>query len=190
MALANRASATAVAWLHGAEAYAKTLPPRTLVIAAGSTGLVFLVLIVVGLAAAFSGRSGPTSQAAIQGSGLAASTGTAVASITPEPGKLGQTNIPSADESAEVPVIAVDSLPVAGRGAPAKGNGRLQVIASPGWCSVSIDGVQRGVTPLAGLDLPAGMHRLDCVSPAGRTRTASVSIAEGTATHYRFTLDE
>ena len=189
-ALAKRASDTALTWLHSAEAYAKKLPPRTLVIAAGSTGLIFLVLIVVGLAAAFSAGGGPTSQAAIQGSSLAASTGTATTSATADPGKLGQTNIPSADESAPVPVIAVDSLPVAGRGAPAKGNGRLQVIASPGWCSVSVDGVQRGVTPLAGLDVPAGMHRLDCVSPTGKTRTASVSIAEGTATHYRFTLEE
>jgi len=190
-ALARRGRETAITWLHGAEAYAKKLPPRTLVIAAGSTGLIFLVLIVVGLAAAFSGGSGPTSQAAIQGSSLAASTGTTTPTVTaPDPGKLGQTNIPSADESAEVPVIAVDSLPVAGRGAPAKGNGRLQVIASPGWCSVSVDGVQRGVTPLASLDLAAGMHRLDCVSPTGKTRTASVSIAEGTATHYRFTLEE
>ena len=178
-----------MAWLHSAEAYAKTLPPRTLVIAAGSTGLVMLVLIVVGLAAAFSGGAGPTSQAAIQGSAIAASTGTTTASVaSAEPPRLGVTNIPSADDSAEVPVIAVDSLPVAGR--PAKGNGRLQVIATPGWCSVSVDGVQRGVTPLASLDLPAGLHRLDCVSPAGKTRTASVSIAEGTATHYRFTLDE
>jgi serine/threonine-protein kinase len=101
-----------------------------------------------------------------------------------------QPNIPSADDSAPVPVIAVDSLPVAGRGAPAKGNGRLSVVASPGWCSVSIDGEQRGVTPLAALDLPAGSHRIDCVSPAGKTKTASVNVAEGTATHYRVTLDE
>jgi serine/threonine-protein kinase len=63
-------------------------------------------------------------------------------------------------------------------------------MASPGWCSVSVDGVQRGVTPLATLELPAGGHRLDCVSPSGKTRTASINVAEGTATHYRFTLEE
>ncbi len=89
-----------------------------------------------------------------------------------------------------MPVISVDSLPVAGRGAPAKGNGRLSVMASPGWCAVSVDGVQRGVTPLATFELPAGGHRLDCVSPSGKTRTASINVAEGTATHYRFTLEE
>ena len=52
--------------------------------------------------------------------------------------------------------------------APAKGNGRLSVVASPGWCSISVDGQQRGVTPLNAFELPAGRHRVDCVPPNGR----------------------
>ena len=173
------------------EGYLKELSPRTLLVAAGGTGLFVLLLIIGGLVTAISGR-GDTSTAAILGSGAAAATGTAAIAVAPagEAPRAPQPSIPSADDSAEVPVIAVDSLPVAGRGAPAKGNGRLSVIASPGWCSVSIDGIQRGVTPLATLELPAGAHRLDCVAPNGRARSASVNVAEGTATHYRFTLEE
>ncbi len=178
-------------WISGAEGFMKKLSPRTLLVAAGGAGVVVLLLIIVGLAAAFSG-DGAKSAAAIQGSGLAASTGTspvAQPAVSSE-AKPAQPLIPSADDSAPVPVIAVDSLPVASRGAPAKGNGRLAIVAGPGWCSVSIDGVQRGVTPLPTLELPAGAHRLDCVSPSGKAKTATVNVAEGTAARYRFALDE
>jgi serine/threonine protein kinase len=188
--LARRASELADAWLGSGESFMKKLSPRTLLVAAGGTGVVVLLLIVIGLAAAFSGGADAKSNAAIQGSGIAAATGTATPPATVTTTAPTQPSIPSADDSAEVPVIAVDSLPVAGRGAPAKGNGRLSIIASPGWCAVSVDGVQRGVTPLATFELPAGGHRLDCVSPSGKTRTASINVAEGTATHYRFTLEE
>jgi serine/threonine protein kinase len=194
----QRASDLALSWLRTGETYMKGLTPRTLLLAAGGAGVVVLVLIVVGIAAAFSGGGGPTSTAAIQGSGIAAATGTAatpsaVAAASPSappPSNGGLSFVPSADDSAGVPVIAVDSLPVAGRGAPAKGNGRLSVAASSGWCSITVDGVQRGVTPLSAFELPAGGHRIDCVSPTGKTRTANVNVAEGTATHYRFALDE
>jgi eukaryotic-like serine/threonine-protein kinase len=189
--LAVRARDLATAWLGSGESFMKTLSPRTLLVAAGGTGAVVLLLIVLGLAAAFSGGGDePKSTAAIQGSGIAAATGTATAPATVASAQPSSPPfVPSADDSG-VPVISVDSLPVAGRGAPAKGNGRLSVIASPGWCSVSVDGVQRGVTPVSTFELPAGGHRLDCVSPSGKTRTASINVAEGTATHYRFTLEE
>ena len=55
---------------------------------------------------------------------------------------------------------------------------------------MSVDGVPRGVTPLNGFDLAAGTHRVDCVPPNGKPRSASVNVAEGTATHYKFALDE
>jgi serine/threonine-protein kinase len=195
--LAQRATELAHGWLGSGESFMQKLSPRTLLVAAGGTGIVVVLLIVVGLAAAFSG-SDTKSSAAIQGSGIAAATGTATApaaapasvAINAPPQASVQTSIPSVDDPTQVPVISVDSLPVAGRGAPAKGNGRLSIIASPGWCAVSVDGVQRGVTPLSTFELPAGSHRLDCVSPSGRSRTASINVAEGTATHYRFTLEE
>jgi PEGA domain len=185
----------------------RDLPPKQRAIGAAGAGLV-VVLVIVGITAAVSG-GGSTSRAAVQGSAAAAVTG-----VTPPSGaglvgqtsaQAGQTstatsqadlahppssNPPSADDSSNVPTISVDSLPVVGRGAPAKGNGRLSIVASPGWCSVSVDGTQRGVTPLTGFDVPAGTHRVDCTPPSGKSRTATVSVAEGTATHYRFALDE
>ena len=79
---------------------------------------------------------------------------------------------------------------MAARGAPSKGNGRLSIVAAPGWCAVTIDGTQRGVTPLGAFELPAGPHKVDCQPPNGKVRSASVNVAEGTAAHYKFPLDE
>jgi len=201
----NRGVEAALAWLRNVEKYVRDLPPKQRAIGAAGAGLV-VVLIIIGITAAVSG-GGSTSRAAVQGSAAAAVTG-----VTPPAGLVGQTsaqaaqtsagasqaepphpptsNPPSADDSSNVPTISVDSLPVVGRGAPAKGNGRLSIVASPGWCSISVDGTQRGVTPLTGFDVPAGTHRVDCTPPSGKSRTATVSVAEGTATHYRFALDE
>ena len=202
----NRGVEAALAWLRNVEKYVRDLPPKQRAIGAAGAGLV-VVLMIIGITAAVS-SGGSTSRAAVQGSAAAAVTG-----VTPTSGAgLGQTsaqpgqtstatsqadtahlpssNPPSADDSSNVPTISVDSLPVVGRGAPAKGNGRLSIVASPGWCSVSVDGTQRGVTPLTGFDVPAGTHRVDCTPPSGKSRTATVSVAEGTATHYRFALDE
>ena len=40
------------------------------------------------------------------------------------------------------------------------------------------------------LELSSGMHRVDCVSPAGKSKSASIAVVEGGATHYTFTLEE
>jgi len=203
----NKGVGAALAWLRHAEQYVRDLPPKTRAIGAAGAGVVVVVLIVA-ITAAVSG-GGSTSRAAIQGSSVAAATGfappggpalvgqtSAQAGQSPtggtqaDPAHPPTSNPPSADDSSNVPTISVDSLPVVGRGAPAKGNGRLSIVASPGWCSVSVDGTQRGVTPLTGFDVPAGTHRVDCTPPTGKSRTATVSVAEGTATHYRFALDE
>jgi serine/threonine-protein kinase len=186
---AKKPGEVAAAWLRDAEAYVRGLPPRTLALAAGAGGTVLLVLVILGMAAAFA-RGGGTSQGAVKGS-AAASTTTAPPASTSEPApKLAMSSVPSADDSSDVPTFSVDSLPVATRGAPSKGNGRLSIAAGPGRCTVSVDGVQRGVTPLTTFELPAGSHRVDCVPPGGRPRTVSVNVAEGTATHYKFALDE
>jgi serine/threonine protein kinase len=190
---ANRGVEAAIEWLRHAERYFRGLPPKTRAIGAAGAG-VAVVLLIIGITLAVSG-GGSTSRAAIQGSAVAAATGVTVpvaASVIapPEPAHAPQPSPASADDSSNVPTISVDSLPVVGRGAPAKGNGRLSIVASPGWCSVSVDGTQRGVTPLTGFDVPAGTHRVDCTPPSGKSRTATVSVAEGTATHYRFALDE
>jgi serine/threonine-protein kinase len=68
------------------------------------------------------------------------------------------------------------------------GAGKLNVGASGGWCNVSVDGVTRGATPVAGVELPAGAHRVTCTTAEGKTQTATVNVpADGTA-RYKFSL--
>jgi hypothetical protein len=194
--MAKKPLDVAVAWLRHAEKVAHGLPPRQLAAAAGGAGAV-VVLVIVGLAAAFS-RSGGTPQPPALTT-AAASGGTSLATAPtfqpplptalPDP-KIAMSNVPSADESADVPTYSVDSLPVATRGAPGKGNGRLAIVATPGWCAIIVDGQRRGVTPLNAFELPAGSHKVECVPPNRPAKTATVNVAEGTAAHIKFALDE
>ena len=178
-------------WLQDAEKAIGKMSPRQLALAAGGAGAV-VVLILVGIASAFTRSGGPQATVASMPSAVPGD-GPVVPVVGPtgpvEVPKPPASNIPSADDSAEVPTFNVDSLPVAAR-PPGKGNGRLSVVASPGWCSISVDGQQRGVTPLNAFELPAGSHRVDCVPPNRHTRSATVNVADGTATHYRFALDD
>jgi hypothetical protein len=140
--------------------------------------------VVLGLVAAFSRSDDePHAAAATRASVVSALSGAAAAP---------KITAPPAATSADVPVISVDSLPVATRNAPVNkgGNGRLAIVASPGACSVSIDGVARGTTPLGGLELPAGPHRIDCAPPSGKPKTVSVTISEGASARYKFSLDD
>ena len=68
------------------------------------------------------------------------------------------------------------------------GKGKLNVGASGGWCNVTVDGAGRGATPVAGLELSAGPHRVTCTTAEGKAQTATVTVpADGTARH-KFTL--
>ncbi|MDB4944921.1 MAG: Serine/threonine protein kinase PrkC, regulator of stationary phase [Labilithrix sp.] len=70
----------------------------------------------------------------------------------------------------------------------AGGVGKINVGASGGWCNVTIDGATRGATPVAGIELPAGPHKVTCTTPDGKMQSATVPVtADGTA-RYRFTL--
>jgi hypothetical protein len=71
-----------------------------------------------------------------------------------------------------------------------RGAGRLLVSAAPGWCALSIDGKERGPTPIAGVDLPAGAHQLECRAPGGKVRSSSVTIHEGATARHKFSLDD
>jgi eukaryotic-like serine/threonine-protein kinase len=72
--------------------------------------------------------------------------------------------------------------------AAAAGTGKLNVGVSPGWCNVTVDGVARGATPVAGIELSAGNHRVVCTPPDHAPLVANVSVpADGTA-RYRFNL--
>jgi PEGA domain-containing protein len=56
--------------------------------------------------------------------------------------------------------------------------GTLVITTNPTGAQATVDGVDRGVTPLR-IDLSAGVHKLELKS-AGGTRTVPVTIAEGT----------
>jgi serine/threonine protein kinase len=173
-------------WSNLAKQAVRKLSPRTMGLTAGVGGMLVTVGFVVAIAAAFT-RTGGESHAAIDGSAVSATSGTTVNA------KAAASAAPSsAEQSGGVPLISVDSLPVATRPAslPAKGNGRLSVVANPGWCSVSVDGVARGVTPVQFFELGAGAHRIDCVPPSGKPKSANITVAEGSAAHFRFALEE
>jgi hypothetical protein len=71
---------------------------------------------------------------------------------------------------------------------PVAGNGKLNVGATGGWCNVTVDGQAKGATPVAGLALPSGVHKLTCTSNDGKVQSATVTVpVDGTA-RYRFTL--
>lgn len=101
---------------------------------------------------------------------------------------------PATSSSGEMSSVSVDSLPGAPKhplsATPPRGSGRLLVTAAPGWCTLSIDGNNKGPTPIAGVDLPAGAHQLRCDVPNGKPRTASITIQDGATSKYKFALDE
>ena len=70
----------------------------------------------------------------------------------------------------------------------AKGAGKLNVGASGGWCNVSVDGAPKGPTPLAGIELSSGAHKVTCTTGEGKTMSTVVNVPiDGTA-RYKFTL--
>ena len=70
------------------------------------------------------------------------------------------------------------------------GTGKINVGASPGWCNITIDGITRGATPVAGIELPAGPHKVTCTAPDHSPMTTTVVVpADGTA-RYRFSLSQ
>jgi len=69
-----------------------------------------------------------------------------------------------------------------------KGAGKLNVGASGGWCNVSVDGAPKGPTPLAGVELSSGNHRVTCTTGEGKTLSTVVNVpVDGTA-RYKFSL--
>ena len=120
---------------------------------------------------------------------------TAPQSPASDPGSATPSTTLSAEQTAaasnEPPTVSVDSLPGAKSAAPvAKGSGRLNLAASPGWCTITIDGKEHGPTPLASIDLPAGPHQIVCKPATGKARTASVIVQDGASSKYRFALDD
>lgn len=96
---------------------------------------------------------------------------------------------PVRDEpSKDVPTVSVDALPIAAHVAAPhpRTSGRLTITAKKSKCSLTIDGVSHGPTPLLSLELSAGIHEIDCARPGSRVRTVSVEVKEGTDVYYQF----
>lgn len=71
------------------------------------------------------------------------------------------------------------------------GAGKLNVAASGGWCNVAVDGVARGATPIAGIELSAGAHKITCTPTDGKaTVTATVTVPANEVVRHRFTLSQ
>jgi eukaryotic-like serine/threonine-protein kinase len=104
----------------------------------------------------------------------------------------GLSPLAGSEPSRNVPTVSVDALPVAAHAiaSRARNGGRLSIAATPGSCSVSIDGIPHGVTPTRGLEVSAGTHHVECVTPSGQPKTATVTVSEGSESRYRFTLPD
>jgi hypothetical protein len=112
----------------------------------------------------------------------AAATTTLKAAPLPPPLPAPQPPPKSADDP---PTVDIGALPTA-----PKRMGKLVVTASSGICAVVVDGKERGPTPVAAFDLPAGNHPITCRLPSGKLRTGSVTIQEGATSKYRFALED
>ena len=148
-----------------------------------------VVALGAGVGLGWKGR-GPSSSTALAKPATTAKTAPAPPATSPLPG----TQASAAPTSAEPPSISVDSLPGTNTGKALgpvpRGDGRLLVTASPGWCNLTVDGKERGPTPVAGIDLPAGAHQLRCDAPGGKVKTTSVTIQEGATSRIKIALDE
>jgi serine/threonine protein kinase len=150
---------------------------KNLAVAVGAAGAITAVVLVVLVFAAFS-RSGRST------SGVAAAGGpptTSTAAASPHASAPASTT-----DVDEPPVVSIDQLPMAKGSA----KGRLSVAAGPGACSVAVDGIKQGETPIAAVAVTPGSHKLECTTSSGRVFTTTVSIQDGATTRYRFALDE
>ena len=150
--------------------------PRPVLLVGGAIGVFLVIALIVGLAR--NGSGGPHAVPAAQAS---------------DPAPVVAVSEPvAAAPTGSVPVISVDSLPMAATAAPQgepRGTGRLLIGASPGWCTISVDGMKRGPTPLPPIDLSPGLHVIRCDAPSGRSKTDSIYIKDGATARHRFTVD-
>jgi hypothetical protein len=111
-----------------------------------------------------------------------------------KPVEAAPTPVPNATAKDDTPTMSVDALPQATSklisGPVVRGYGRVHVAATPGYCFVSIDGKEKGPTPVAGIDVSAGMHTITCKTPSGKTKSMFVNVPEGQTTKEKFALDD
>jgi len=92
--------------------------------------------------------------------------------------------------AAELPTLGVDAMKLEAGEAPlSPGQGRVIVQSTSGSCSLSIDSVLKGMTPIVPIDITAGDHKLECRTET-QTRTTTVSVPAGGKVRYTFALDK
>lgn len=96
-------------------------------------------------------------------------------SVTLERDKAGGEKNPY-DEVPDKPPVAV-------------GTGKLNVGSRGGYCAVSVDGRAHGSTPVGGIQLPAGNHRVTCRTEAGKTLSQGVRIEADQTARVSFTIE-
>jgi serine/threonine protein kinase len=74
--------------------------------------------------------------------------------------------------------------------APSGGSGKLNVAARGGYCNVSVDGAGHGPTPVGGIVLPAGTHRVSCKPDSGSPMSQVVKIEDGQTARISFTIPQ
>ncbi len=82
----------------------------------------------------------------------------------------------------------VPGKPNATTTAKPSGTGKLNVGAAGGWCNVSVDGAPKGPTPLAGIELSAGPHRVTCTPEGKPAQTQTVDVPKDGTGRCKFTL--
>jgi serine/threonine-protein kinase len=168
-------SGSAAPWAGSLPGYRPaSRPPILLFVIGGALFASLFIVIVVGLAFAQRQRNRAEAVAA-----QPSATTPASVAVTPPP---------SASSSSDVPVISIDSLPVAtsSKIRTSGGGGKLAVEATPQACTITVDGKAHGTTPIASMDLPAGTHQVRCETSSGVAKIVSVSVVEGQTTHQRF----
>ena len=86
---------------------------------------------------------------------------------TPVPTPTQSSSAAPIEFGSEPPVVDVSSLPSAGTTKKPLGKGKLSVDMAGGWCTIKIDGVEIGPTPVADHELAAGVHTVSCTPDGG-----------------------
>jgi hypothetical protein len=93
-------------------------------------------------------------------------------------------NLPHSSRTAATPASAASTSapPVAG------GSGKLNVSASGGWCNISVDGAAKGPTPVAGIELNAGPHRVICAPEGKAPLSTTITVPADGVVRHKFVI--
>ncbi len=156
--------------------------PQTLIIAAGvAIGVVALALLVMfAMRGMNSKNDAPASvdEPAVQ---------VAMAAPTPSAAPKLPASAPADWTAVESPRASAASAPASAPSLPAAKlrPGRVAIGSTPVPCMLTVDGIKRGSTPIAALELAPGPHKLLCVAK-GKSQEHSFNVAAGMSNRHVF----